>query len=428
MRHQEWKGERSRAERQRKPDAACDVPERNLRSSPHGGGEVDTPEQRAVALQGATESIVLLRNQNNLLPLDPSKIQSIAVIGPNAAVARTGGGGSSLVRPKNAVAPLDGIKERAGAGVTVNYALGVGMEGENPPDDTAEARAKSLKEATEAAAHADVAVVIVGRSNKIETEGFDLKTMNLPAGQDALIQAVEKANPRTIVVLNTGNPATITKGLVNAGALLDMFYGGEEGGHALAAILFGDANPSGRLPFTYPKRFEDSPAYGHYPGQNLKVDYAEGIYVGYRFYDTKNVEPAFPFGYGLSYTKFEYGDPHVAEAAVIGGAQPATRATSVTLTVKNTGDRAGAEVVQLYVRPLHPKIDRPVHELKGFHRIQLNPGETRMVHFSLDREALAYWSPEKKGWVTDPGPYEIQVGSSSRDIRGRAPLTIRPAH
>ena len=392
---------------------------------PHtAGGEVDTPDQRAVALQGATEGIVLLRNQNNLLPLDAAKLHSIAVIGPNAAAARTGGGGSSLVRPKSAVAPLDGIKERAGSGITVNYALGVGMEGENPADDNPEARGKYLEEAADAAAHSDVAIVVVGRYNKIEAESFDLKTMDLPAGQDALIEAVEKANSRTIVVLNTGDPVTITKGLTNAVAVLDMFYGGQEAGHALAAILFGDANPSGKLPFTYPKRFEDSPAYGHYPGEHLKVDYAEGIYVGYRYYDTKNVEPAFPFGYGLSYSKFEYSNLQVSEAAEVGGSQPG-RVNSLTLTVKNTGTRAGAEVVELYIRPLHSKIDRPVHELKGFRRIALNPGEPKLVHFTIDRAALSYWSPEKKDWVAEPGAYEVQVGSSSRDIRLRALLTLR---
>jgi len=375
-------------------------------------------------LQGATEGSVLLRNPGALLPLDATKLHSIAVIGPNAAVARTGGGGSSLVRPKSAIAPLDGIKERAGSAIKVNYALGVGMEGENPADDTPEARGKSIKEAADAAAQSDLAVVVVGRSNKIESEGFDLKTMDLPAGQDALIEAVEKANPRTIVVLNTGNPVTMTKALEQAPALLDIFYGGEEAGHALAAILFGDADPSGKLPFTFPKRLEDSPAFGHYPGENLKVDYAEGIYVGYRYYDTKKVEPAFPFGFGLSYTKFEYSNLRVSEVAEVGGAQPA-RVTSVTLMVKNTGTRAGAEVVQLYIHDGHSKIDRPVHELKGFHRVPLNPGESRLVHFSVDRDALSYWSSESKSWVAEPGTFEVEVGSSSRDIRLHGPLTLR---
>jgi beta-glucosidase len=390
------------------------------------GGEIDTAEQRAIALQGATEGTVLLRNQENILPLDSAKIHSIAVIGPNAAAARTGGGGSSLVRPKSVVAPLDGIKERAGSAIKVTYALGVGMEGENPADDTPEAREKSIKEAANAAAQADVAVVVVGRYSKIEGEGFDLKTMDLPAGQDELIAAVEKANPHTIVVLNTGDPVTIKRGITSAAALLDMFYGGEEGGHALAAILFGDANPSGKLPVTLPKRLEDSPAYGHYPGENLKVEYAEGIYVGYRFYDTKNVEPAFPFGYGLSYTQFEYNDLRVAEVAEVGGGAPPGAAFSATFTVKNTGTRTGTEVIQIYIHDFHTKIDRPFHELKGFGRLTLKPGETRLAHFAIGRDALSYWNPEKKDWVAAPGTYEVQIGSSSRDIRLRAALKLKP--
>jgi beta-glucosidase len=387
---------------------------------PHGGGgEVDTPEQRAIALKGATEGIVLLKNTGNLLPLDAAKIKSIAVIGPNAAVARTGGGGSSLVRPKNAIAPLDGIKEKAGSNIQVKYALGVGMEGEDPTQDTPEARAKALKEAVESAAGADVAVVVVGRYSKLESEGFDVKTMDLPAGQDELIQAVEKANPHTVVVLNTGNPVTMTRWLDQTPALLDMWYGGQEGGHALAAILFGDANPSGRLPISLPKKFEDSPAYGHYPGENLKVDYAEGIYVGYRYYDTRNVEPQFPFGFGLSYTNFTYSDLSLMDDTTYkqGQKKDDPRGKLALFTVKNTGSRAGAEVVQIYIHDGHSKIDRPVHELKGFARVELKPGESQKLFVRIDRSAFSYWSPEKKDWVLEPGTFEVQVGSSSRDIR-----------
>jgi beta-glucosidase len=387
---------------------------------PHSaGGEVDTPEQRAIALKGATEGIVLLKNNGNLLPLDPAIIKSIAVIGPNAAVARTGGGGSSLVRPKYSVAPLDAIKEKAGSSIQVSYALGVGMEGEDPAQDSPDARANALKEASEIAAKADVAVVVVGRYNKLESEGFDVKTMDLPAGQDDLIQAVEKANPHTIVALNTGNPVTMTKWLDQTPALLDMWYGGQEGGHALAAILFGDASPSGKLPVTLPKKFEDSPAYGHYPGENLTVDYAEGIYVGYRYYDTKNVEPQFPFGFGLSYTTFAYSDLTIADDTTpeTGQKKDDPRGKVALFTVRNTGSRPGAEVVQVYVHEGHSKIDRPAHELKGFARVDLKPGESQKLLIRLDRSAFSYWSPEKKDWVLEPGTFEVQVGASSRDIR-----------
>jgi len=381
-------------------------------------GAVDTPAQQAVARQAATEGIVLLKNAGAVLPLDAAKIHSIAVIGPNAAVARTGGGGSSLVRSKYAVAPLDGIRERAGSALHVTYALGVAMAGEDAAQDTAEARAKLQKEAVDAAAHADVAVVVVGRSTRIESEGLDLKTMDLPAGQDELIAAVEQANPHTVVVLNTGDPVTMSKWLDGTPGLVEMWYAGQEGGHALASVLFGDANPSGKLPVSFPKKWEDSPAYGHYPGENLRVNYAEGIYVGYRYFDTRNVEPLFPFGFGLSYTSFEYSGLAVTPRAF------ANAPIKVSLRVKNTGSRDGAEVVQLYVHDGHSKIDRPVHELKGFKRVELKAGETRTVEFTLDRSALSYWSIEKKKWVAEPGTFEVQVGSSSRDIRLHAPLQL----
>jgi beta-glucosidase len=382
-------------------------------------GDVDTPAQQAVARQGATEGIVLLKNADSLLPLDAKKIHSIAMIGPNAATARTGGGGSSLVRPRYAIAPLDGIRERVGSGVEVKYALGVGMDGEDPTVDTPEVRAGLLKEAADAAAHADVAVVVVGRYARLESESFDVKTMDLPAGQDELIAAVERANPHTIVVLNTGDPVTMTKWIAQTPALVEMWYSGQEGGHALASVLFGDANPSGKLPVSFPKEWKDSPAYGHYPGENLKVDYAEGIYVGYRYFDTKNVEPLFPFGFGLSYTTFAYSDLKVTPARV-SGKEP----TEVSLKVRNTGSRAGAEVVQLYVHDGHSHIDRPLRELKGFRRVELQPGETKTVEFKLDRAAFSYWSPDKTVWVAEPGTFEIQVGASSRDIRLRAPLVL----
>lgn len=388
---------------------------------PHtGGGEVDTPDQRAVALQGATEGIVLLKNEGALLPLDTAKVHSIAVIGPNAAVARTGGGGSSLVRPKYSIAPLDGIKTRAGSALQVTYALGVGMEGEDPAQDTPDAREKAMKEAADAAAKADVAVVVVGRYSKLESEGFDVKTMDLPAGQDELIAAVEQANPHTVVVLNTGDPVTMTKWIDKTPALLDMWYGGQEGGHALASVLFGDANPSGKLPVTLPKKFDDSPAAANYPGKNLEVNYAEGIYVGYRYFDTKNVEPQFPFGFGLSYTTFEYSGLKITPEKA-NGKEP----IQVSLKVRNSGSREGAEVVELYVHDGHSKIDRPVHELKGFQRVELKPSESKMVQFTLDRAALSYWNPATKSWQADPGTFEVQVGASSRDIRLKAPLTLK---
>ena len=275
-------------------------------------GEIDTPEERAVARKAATEGIVLLKNSGDLLPLDSSKIHTLVVIGPNAAVARTGGGGSSLVTPKYSIAPLQGIRDRAGQRIQVSYALGAAMEGEDPNKDpgkdTAGAREQLINEAVSAAAKADAAIVVVGRSPKLESEGFDIKSLDLPAGQDDLIEAVAKANKHTVVVINAGGPVLMSKWIEQVPAIVDMWYGGQEGGNAIADVLFGDADPSGKLPVTFVKEWKDSPAYGHYPGENLQVDYAEGIYVGYRYFDKQKIEPLFPFGYGLSYTKFEYSD------------------------------------------------------------------------------------------------------------------------
>lgn len=388
---------------------------------PHAAtGEIDTPEQRAVARKAATESIVLLKNAGDLLPLDPVKIHSLVVIGPNAAVARTGGGGSSLVTPKYSVAPLKGIQDRAGERLQVSYSLGVSMEGEDPSKDTPEAREQLRKDAVNAAAKADAAVIVVGRYAKLESEDFDIKSLDLPAGQDALIEAVAKANKNTIVVVNAGGPVIMSKWIAQVPAILDMWYGGQEGGNAIADVLFGDANPSGKLPVSFVKQWKDSPAYGHYPGENLQVDYAEGIYVGYRYFDKKKIEPLFPFGYGLSYTKFDYSDLKISPNQTSG--EP----VEVSLSVRNGGSRAGAEVVELYVHDGHSSVDRPIQELKGFQRIALAPGESKDVHFKLDRSAIAFYSTEKKDWVTEPGQFDVLVGSSSRDIRARGSFSLNP--
>ena len=375
-------------------------------------GEIDTPEQRALARKASTESIVLLKNTGDLLPLNASKIHSVVVIGPNAGVARTGGGGSSLVIPKYSIAPLKGIQDRAGQSVQVSYALGVSMEGEDASKDTPAAREQLRNEAVSAAAKADAAIIVVGRSPAFESEDFDIKSLDLPAGQDDLIQAVGKVNKNTVVVINAGGPVVMTRWIAQVPAVLDLWYGGQEGGNAIADVLFGDANPSGKLPVSFVKQWKDSPAYGHYPGENLQVEYAEGIYVGYRYFDKQKVEPLFPFGYGLSYTKFDYSDLKVSPNQVAPG-----KPVEVSFSVRNSGSRAGAEVVELYVHDGHSSVDRPIKELKGFRRINLAPGEMKDLHFTLDRSAMAFYSTAKKDWVTEPGQFDVLVGTSSRDIR-----------
>jgi beta-glucosidase len=388
---------------------------------PHAAsGEVDTPEQRALARKASAESIVLLKNADDVLPIDPSKIHSVVVIGPSAAVARTGGGGSSLVKPKYSVAPLKGIQDRAGSHLQVSYALGVSMEGEDPSKDTPEARAQLLNEAANAAAKADAAIIVVGRSAKLESEDFDIKSLDLPAGQDDLIEAVAKVNKKTIVVINAGGPVIMSRWIAQVPAVLDLWYGGQEGGNAIADVLFGDANPSGKLPVSFVKQWKDSPAYGHYPGENLQVDYAEGIYVGYRYFDKQKIEPLFPFGYGLSYTKFDYSDLKISPSQVSPGMP-----VEVSVTVRNSGSRSGAEVVELYVHDGHSSVDRPIQELKGFRRVSLAPGETKVVDFTLDRSAMAFYSTAKKDWVAEPGQFDVLVGSSSRDVRLKASFDLQ---
>lgn len=385
-------------------------------------GEIDTPEQRALARKASDESIVLLKNRGDLLPLDLSKIHSLAVIGPSAAIARTGGGGSSLVVPKYSISPLKGIQDRdernrAGEHMKVTYALGVSMEGDDSAKDTAAARTQLIDEASRAAATADAAIVVVGRSAKLETEDYDIKSLDLPAGQDDLIAAVAKANKNTIVVINAGGPVIMSQWIGQVPAVLDLWYGGQEGGNAIADVLFGDVNPSGKLPVSFVKQWKDSPAYGHYPGENLEVDYAEGIYVGYRYFDKQKIEPLFPFGYGLSYTKFDYSDLKISPEKVSSDKAAPGQLLKVSLRVRNSGARAGAEVVELYLHDGHSSVDRPIKELKGFRRVALAPGETKLIDFTLDRSAMAYYSTAKKDWVTEPGQFGVLVGSSSRDIQ-----------
>jgi len=386
-----------------------------LFDKPHQpGGDLDTPEQKAVARKAATESMVLLKNEGGLLPLDAKKVKSVAVIGPSASVPR-GGGGSSLVRTKYTVTPLDGIKEAAGAGVQVTYALGVAMAGEDAPPDPKAA----LDEAVALAKKSDVAVVVVGYSFKLESEGFDRASMDLPAGQDELIKAVAAANKNTVVVVAAGSPVTMTGWIQSVRGLLYAWYGGQETGHAVGDLLFGIAAPSGKTPVTFPKRIEDSTAHGNYPGENLHVKYAEGIYVGYRGFDKRKVEPLFPFGFGLSYTTFEYSGLKVSTPTVTAGGK-----VGVSLQVKNTGGRAGSEIVQLYVRDVESSLDRPEKELKGFRRLALQPGQTATGMFTLDQAALSFFDPGRKEWVAEPGAFEVLAGASSRDIRLRGGFNL----
>ena len=390
-------------------------------SPTRGGAAVDTPEQRAVARRAATEGIVLLKNAGGLLPFGAPGIRSVAVIGPSAAIARTGGGGSSFVNATYAITALDGIKEAAGPQVQVRSALGAAMPGEDPEHETPATVAARRQEAVALAAAADAAIVVVGNSRKLESEGFDRPSMDLPANQDALIAAVTAANPRTVVVVIAGAPVTMTAWVDRVPGVVYAWYGGQEAGHAIGDILFGLANPSGKSPVTFPRLYQDATAYGNYPGQDLRVAYAEGIYVGYRGFERRAVAPLFPFGNGLSYTKFDYRDLAVAPAKVAPGG-----AVQVSLTVRNRGARAGAEVVQLYLHDVQASVDRPPKELKGFRRVALAPGESRRVTLTVDQAAMSFFDPKKDDWVAEPGAFEVLVGASSADIRLKGAFELEP--
>jgi beta-glucosidase len=492
----------------------------------------------------AAEAIVLLKNEGDLLPLDPDKAQTIAVIGENGKWAQIMGGGSSEVNPHYAISPLTGIQQRVGADVTVAYEIGapihrmpplinrdwltaedgqsglsldyfhnldlsgdpahsglvrkselswfgtvnpfvdphhfsmrlrgkltapesgdyqlllwsVGqarlwVDGELVIDHWGEAAdrktavtlplqaakpvslqieyvtetegrwrtvrlgcvpplpADPIQAAVDLAAKADVAIVVAGLTREWESEGFDRDDMRLVGQQDELIARVAAANRNTIVVLNVGSPVEMPWA-DDVAAILQSWYGGQEAGNALADVLFGDVTPSGKLPSTFPVRLEDNPAFINYPGENGKVHYGEGLFVGYRYYDKKQIAPLFPFGHGLSYTTFAYDNLRLNGDSFSPGDEIA-----VSLEVTNTGQRAGQEVVQLYVRDEASRLVRPVQELKAFAKVALEPGETQTVTLSLNGQSLAYYDPAAAGWVTESGAFTVLVGSSSRDIR-----------
>lgn len=276
----------------------------------------------------------------------------------------------------------------------------------------------SLGRAVELASKADVALIFAGLSSEWDSEGFDRPDMELPGGQVELIKAVAAVNPRTVVVLNTGS-AIRMPWLDDVAAVVQAWYGGQELGNAVADVLFGDVNPCGKLTQTFPVRLEDNPAFINYPGENGKVHYGEGLFVGYRYYEKKKIAPLFPFGFGLSYTTFEYSNLRLSasEMAPDGRLQ-------VSIDVANTGQRAGKEIVQLYVRDPESRLVRPEKELKGFAKVMLAPGETKTVTLTLDRESLAYWDDASKTWVAEEGQFEVLVGASSQDIRARASFTL----
>ncbi len=518
---------------------------------------LDTPEHRSAALMVAEESIVLLKNENSLLPLEKSKLRKILITGPNAVDARLGGGGSASVTPFYSISPLDGLREICGDEVELEYIEGCSMTGtmetmsgcfqhldsagqtvpgllteyfndHNPEGEPAatvvterldyswgwaspsplvrrgalaarftgeivppatgryrlgvyaqegcvrlqiggktlveqwtkseeenfEAAFKTRYEilevdlvegvsvpivleygkraaraairlewevpgstnpitlAAEAASRADVVIVCAGLSNLMEGGAHDRASIDLPAAQEELIRAVAKANSRTAVILFNGGPVAVPWA-DEIPALIEAWYPGQEGGRALAKILFGQINPSGRLPDTIPHKLTDHASAKNYPGDGTTVRYEEGLFVGYRHFDSANVEPRFPFGFGLSYTSFEISTPELSASRISADGE-----VEVTVQIKNTGSRSGKEVVQLYVRPINPPVVRPDKELRAFQKIDLEPGESKTIRFQIHDEHLSYFDIETSSWVCAPGRYEILAGNHSRNLKG----------
>lgn len=523
----------------------CDVFD-NLVSQPEKA--INNPKHRALARRTAAEAIVLLKNEEGILPLQTDKLQKIAVIGANAKWPAIMGGGSSRVAPHYSISPLVGIQERAGDQVEISHEIGrlinkrlplldpnqlmspEGREGilmveyfanpnfhgepvhtelisrselswygykiehfdpanfsaqirgiftaatagvyrfglsssgfsrayfnehliidrwkEKDVLDQSEAITKLELEAGESinlridyswqsterwrsvrfgcqtplpdnlfasaiekSASADVVVIFAGLTQEWESEGFDRPDMQLPCNQDDLIFSISEVNPNTIVVLNSGSPVNMPW-LGQVKAVLQAWYGGQEAGHAIADILFGDVNPSGKLPMTFPIRVEDNPAFINYPGENGKVVYGEGIFVGYRYYETKKIAPLFPFGHGLSYTTFLYEKLKLNQSSYAVGEE-----IHISVQIQNSGTRSGQEIIQLYVRDPECRVARPEKELKRFTKVDLAPGERRIVTFNLNMVDLAFYDELKDAWVIEPGTFELFVGSSSQDIR-----------
>ncbi len=372
----------------------------------------------------AQEGIVLLQNNRNLLPLDTRQTKRILVVGENAVKRMTIGGGSSSLKVKYEVSPLEGICARVGSSAEVIYAPGYASPAVAEQDvKGAKAEQKQIdpialrNQAVEAAREADV-VLFIGGLNKNDgqdSEGNDRASLSLPYEQDALIAQLAATNSNTVVVIVSGN-AVAMPWVREVPAIVEAWYSGTEAGHALASILFGDVNPSGKLPFTFPARLEDNSAHalGEYPGDSINVSYNESIFVGYRWADKqKKARPLFPFGHGLSYTTFAYGKPIADKKTLLPG-----ETITFTLPVKNTGMREGQEVVQLYISDKKSSLPRPVKELKGFSKVHLAPGQEKTVTFTIDKEALSFFDDTKHEWVAEPGKFEALIGASATDIKG----------
>jgi beta-glucosidase len=374
-------------------------------------GAHNTKAHQQLALKVAEEGIVLLKN-DGVLPLDKSRVRSIAVIGANATRKNAGAGGSSQVTAKYEITPLDGIKKLVSKSVKINFAQGYEITKASIDNKTL------IQEAVTAAKNSELTILVGGwthgysdswNDNAYDAEGIDKQNIDLPFGQEELFREVLKANPNTIIVLIGGGAVDMRNWANKVKAIVFAGYPGMEGGSAIAKILFGEVNPSGKLPFTFPQKLDDVPAHklGEFPGNGKTVSYNDDIFVGYRYFDTYKVEPAFPFGHGLSFTSFTMKNLDVKKSK---------EEVTITVQVKNTGKVAGAEVVQVYVKDHESTLPRPDKELKAFEKVFLAPNETKQIKLTLSKKAFEYYDPAKKSWVLEPGKFSVLIGNSSRNI------------
>lgn len=378
-----------------------------------GQGKVTTPEHQKIVYDVACQSIVLLKNSMKILPVDVTKNKNIVVIGENAIQKNAYGGFGASVKTSYEVSPLEGLQNRLGKTVQITYVPGYKSKflsrfvPDNTPDD------QLIKQAVAAASKADVVLLFAGNNREVETESFDRHSLDLPFGQDKLIKAVCEVNPRTVIVVVAGAPVNLHVADSSSNAILYSWFNGSEGGNALADVITGKINPSGKLPFTIPVKLDDSPAHAlkTFPGKNT-VKYEEGLLVGYRWFDYKNISPAYPFGFGLSYTQFEYKEMKSDKSVY-------NKKDTITLVVRiaNTGKREGMETIQIYSGENEPTVLRPVRELKAFRKVNLPSGSESEVTFKIAATDLGWFDDNKMSWVLNSGTYQLSSGSSSRDLR-----------
>jgi len=351
-------------------------------------GSRNTSEHQILARKIAEEGMVLIKNEGDLLPLNMDKLRKIAVIGPNANIQTFLGGGSSNNFPPYEITPLEGLKQKC----------------------------KEKIEIIDSPAMADVTIIFAGLRHikGMDAEGDDRNAFDLPPEQVDLIKKTIKENSNTIVVMIAGSPVSMIEWINEVPAVLQAWYGGMETGNAISAILFGDVNPSGKLPISFPKKLADSPAHVSertFPGDE-KVFYEEGIFVGYRHFDTKNIEPLFPFGHGLSYTNFTYENLMLSKEKLT-----KDEILTISVDIMNSGEYPGSEVVQLYIQDVESSVERPLKELKGFKKVYLKPGERVTIKFEIDKSDLSFYSESHGKWIAEKGNFNILIGDSSRDIR-----------